>query len=151
MMRRFWALRVFILWMCGLGLIGLMRGWALWHEREVLFELNSTLSPTTLTAICSLFGLSGAALLAAAGGLWWKQDWARQVGRTAIPVYLIIVQAYTWLFTRSGLMWERRGIALILAVLGSALGVGALTWQTTRIWLGLNDAISLSQRSPGRR
>ncbi len=134
--RSIW-LKLLVLWTLGLGIIGAWRGAVLWRERAMLFELGSTLGPLTLTLFVALLLIAGAALVASALGLWFKQDWARQSARVAIPAYLLLIQAYTWLWVRSGLMWERRWTALILAALGIIVSVGTLTWKKTRKWLSL--------------
>lgn len=134
--RSFW-LKAFVLWTLGLGVIGAWRGIVLWCERRLLFELGGTLAPATLAVFVALSVLIGAALIASAAGLWWKKEWARQAAQMVIPAYLVAVQAYTWLFVRSGLMWERRWIALILALIGCGISLGALNWRTPRRWLGI--------------
>lgn len=132
-------LKLFVLWTLGLGIIGAWRGAVLWRERNLLFELGSTLSPLALTLFVALSLIVGAALIASALGLWLKKEWARQSARIAIPAHLILVQAYTWLWVRSGLMWERRWTALILAALGIMISVGTLTWKKTIKWLALTN------------
>ena len=47
------------------------------------------------------------------------------------------MQIYTWGFVRTGLLWERRWSALVLAILATALSLAALTWPRPRRWLGL--------------
>ena len=133
--RSIW-LWVFVLWILGLGIIGIWRGAVLWRERTLLFDLGSSLSPLTLTLFVLLSGLCGGCLIVAALGLWWRQAWARSVARIAILSYLIIVQVYTWMYVRTGLMWERRWVSLGLAILGAGIGIGMLTWPRSRKWLG---------------
>lgn len=128
---------MFVLWLLGLGVINLGRGLVLWRERRLLFELGSTLSPFALTACAILFVWVGLALFVAAGGLWWRQKWAAGCASIAIPLYFGLIQAYTWLFVRTGLMWERRWVSLIGSLLGTAIGVGTLMWPKSREWLGI--------------
>ncbi|MBN1936105.1 MAG: hypothetical protein JW934_15660 [Anaerolineae bacterium] len=130
-------LKLFVLWTLGLGIIGAWRGLVLWRERNLLFELGSTLEPATLILFVALSLIAGIVLIISALGLWFKKNWARQSARIAIPAYLALVQTYTWLWARNGLMWERRWAALILAVLGIIISVGTLTCKRMRQWLAL--------------
>lgn len=129
-----WA---FVLWVLALAILSTWRGVALWRERALLVELGSSLSPATLALFVSLDVLCGLAMLAAAVGLWWRREWARQMARIALPAYWVIVQAYVWLALRAGLMRERRWVLLVGAVLAAALSIAALTWHRSRQWLGL--------------
>lgn len=134
--RTFW-LRAFVLWTLALGILSLWRGLVLWRERALLWELGSSLLPATLTLFVAFDILCGGGLVAAAVGLWWRREWARQAARALIPLYMVIVQAYVWFFLRAGLMWERRWVLLLWAMLAAALGISALTWRRSRRWLGL--------------
>ena len=136
--RSFW-LQVFVLWLLGLALISLWRGWGLWKERALLAEVGSTLSPPALVAFVALSALCGMGLGASAVGLWLQRRWGRLLALICIPLYFATIQAYTWLFVQSGLMWARRWISLILAVVAVGLGVGALSWRRSRTWLGLGE------------
>lgn len=129
--------QVFVLWVLGLGMIDVWRGWVLWDERVLLFELGSTLSPFTLTFFVTLFMSTGLALIVAAAGLWWRRKWAARYTCVVIPLYFVLIQFYTWLFVRTGLMWQRRWVSLLLALLGIAIGVGVLVWSKTRRRLGI--------------
>ena len=84
-----------------------------------------------------LYVLGGVALIVSAVGLWQRRAWARHLARISIVCYLTVVQAYTWLFVRTGLLWERRWVALLLALGAIGLALGALTWRRSRQWLGL--------------
>jgi hypothetical protein len=131
------VLWMFALWTLGLGIIGVWRSVVLWRERAILYERGSSLSPAMLTLFVALFGLCGLGLVASAVGLWLRHDWARHVARASIPAYAALAQAYTWLFTQSGLMRERRWVSLVGAILGIGIGIGALTWVRSRQWLTL--------------
>jgi hypothetical protein len=133
----FW-LWVFALWVLGLGIISGWRGLVLWQARALLAELGSTLSPAILVLSVVLFTLCALGLIASALGLWWRRKWGRRLARAFIPVYFTVIQSYTWLFVRAGLMWERRWISLILATLAVGIGVSALTWHKSRKWLNLD-------------
>jgi hypothetical protein len=129
-----WAL---VLWVLGLGVLAVWRAVALWQVRGMLFELGSSLSPTSVTLFVALFVVCGCGLIASALGLWWRRDWARSSARASIVIQAVVSQTYTWLFVRSGLMLERRWVALAGAAIAVGLGVGALTWHRSRKWLGL--------------
>ena len=109
----------------------------MWQTRALLAEVESALSPPALILFVALYTLCGAGLVASALGLWLRRPRGRLTARATIVVYYAIVQAYTWLFVRSGLLWERRWIALILALAAVGLCIGALTWRRSREWLGL--------------
>jgi len=134
--RPFW-LWALALWMLALAVISASRGLVLWSKRSLLAELESVLSSPALAVFVALFVLCGLGLGTSALGLWWRRDWGRSSARACIPLYFVIIQAYTWLFARSGLMWERRRISLILAICAVVIGVGALSWHRSRRWLGL--------------
>ena len=136
-MRRSALLWGFVLWLLTLATISVWRGVVLWREAALLFELGSTLTPPALALVVSFSMLCGAALAVSALGLWWRRDWARQVTRICMPLYFALVQSYTWVFARSGLMWARRWAGLILAILATGIGIGALSWRRSRQWLGL--------------
>ena len=136
---RSFGLHATVLWLLALALIGLWRGWGLWQERSLLAEVGSTLSPPALVAFVGLSALCGLGLGASAVGLWLQRRWGRPLALICIPPYFAIVQAYTWLFVQSGLMWARRWVSLILAVIAVGIGVGALTWRRSRKWLGLGE------------
>ena len=127
-----------VLWLLTLAAISVWRGVVLWREAALLFELGSTLTQPALALLVSFSILCGAALTVSTVGLWWRRDWARQVARISIPLYFALVQTYTWVFVRSGLMWARRWAAMSLAILATGIGVGALSWRRSRQWLGLN-------------
>jgi hypothetical protein len=129
-----WA---FALCVLGLGSAGVWRGAVLWRSRAILFERGSSLSPAALGLFCLLFVLCGGALFASAVGLWFRRPWAIAATRALVPSYALVAQVYLWLWVRSGLMWERRWISTIGALLGAGLSVGALSWSTSRRWLGL--------------
>ena len=141
--RRSLLLRLFVLWLAGLAAASFWRAATLWQARALLAELGSTLCPPTtepcvgLIAFVTLYLLGGTALVVSAFGLWRRQQWARHLARTSIVCYLAIVQAYTWLFVRTGLLWERRWVALFLALGATCIALGALTWRRSRQWLGL--------------
>ncbi len=84
------------------------------------------------------FAFCGAGLVVSAIGLWFRQDWARTSTRIAIPLHAGAFQAYSWGFVRSGLMLERRWVALLSSAAAVLIGITALTWKRTRTWLGLN-------------
>lgn len=135
--RRSFLLKAFIAWEVILGSIGVWRGLVLWAERQLLLELGSTFLPMALAIFVTCSILTGFALLAAAWGLWWRREWARRLAQSAIPAYFVLAQVYTWLFVRSGLMWERRWVSLGLALLGVGTSFVLLTWPKPRKWLGL--------------
>ena len=148
---RSFGLQVFVLWLLALALIGLWRGWGLWQERSLLAEVGSKLSPPALVAFVGFSALCGMGLMGSAVGLWLQRRWGRLLALICIPPYFAIVQAYTWLFVQSGLMWARRSVSLILAVIAVGLGVGALTWRRSREWLGLREKGSDGQMPTDRR
>jgi len=135
--RRPLLLWLLVFWLLALGVTSIWRGLTLWQTRALLAELQSTLSPPILILFVILYVLCGAGLVASALGLWLRRLWGRLAARATIIVYYAIVQAYTWLFVRSGLLWERRWVSLILALAAVGLCVGALTWHSSRQWLGL--------------
>jgi hypothetical protein len=135
--RHSFAAQVFVLWVFALGVIDVWRGAVLWRERVLLFELGSTLSPFSLAFLVILFILTGLALIVAAASLWWQRKWAARYARIVIPLYFVLIQSYTWLFVRTGLMWQRRWVSLVLALLGISVGVGVLTWSKSRQWMGI--------------
>ena len=120
-----------------MGLGGIWRSLVIWRERHLLYELGSSLQPFSLSLTVALGLIVGSTLLVTTVGLWLKKEWSRRLARIAIPTYLLLGQAYIWLFVRSGLMWERRWMALVLSMSGVALGIVLPTWSTTRRWLGL--------------
>lgn len=132
-----------VLWLTLLASAGFWRAATLWQARTLLAELGSTLCPPTtgtcvgLIAFVALYLLGGTALIVSALGLWRRQGWARHMALASIVCYLTIVQAYTWLFVRTGLLWERRWVALFLALGTTGLALGALTWRRSRQWLRL--------------
>jgi hypothetical protein len=128
------------LWLLGLGAIDLWKSITLWQTRRLLAELGSTLSPTVSALLVVAWTLVGAALIAAALGLWLRREWARHVARAAIVVHYLSSQVYTWGFVRTGLLWERRWINLVLATLATGLSLAALTWTRSRSWLGISPA-----------
>jgi len=136
--RHSFAAQVFVLWVLGLGGIDVWRGSVLWRERVLLFELGGTLSPFLLALLVVLFVSAGLALIVAAAGLWWRCNWAARYARIVIPLYFVLIQSYTWLFVRTGLMWQRRWVSLLMALLGISVGVGAMTWAKTRQWMGID-------------
>jgi hypothetical protein len=128
---------LFVFWLLLWASTAFWRAATLWQTRELLLELDSTLSAPALTFFVVLYTLSGATLIVATVGLWLKKNWGRVSSQVVIVLYTVIVQAYTWLFVRTGLLWERRWIALVLA-LGTAGGaVSLLGWRRSRRWLGL--------------
>ena len=134
--RPFW-LWVFATWLLGLGIASVWRALVLWQVRALLAELGSQLSPIGLTLFVILFVLCGLGLGVSAVGLWWCKDWARRCAQVLVCCYMIAVQAYIWLAAQSGLLLARRWVSLVLAVIGMTIGVGALSWRTSRRWLGL--------------
>ena len=135
--RPFW-LWVFALWLLGLGIASIWRSLILWRVRSLLTELEGRLSPAGLGLFVSLFVVCGLGLVVSAMALWWRPDWARRYAQVFVGCYMIGVQAYVWLAVQSGLLWERRWVSLALAVLGLAIGIGALSWRVSRRWLGLS-------------
>jgi len=126
-----------VLWLLGWATASLWRGLTLWHTRALLTELGSSLSPALLVCFVVLSALIGMGLAVSAWGLWQWHEWGRLSARALIVVSLAFVQAYTWLFVRSGLLWERRWGALILALGTAGISFGLLTWRRSRRWLGL--------------
>lgn len=143
--RRRPLLWVFVLWLALLAAASFWRAATLWQVRALLAELGSTLCPPTadicvgLIAFVALYLLGGTALIVSALGLWRRRGWARWVTLASIACYWTIVQAYTWLFVRTGLLWERRWVALFVALGTTGLALGALTWRRSRQWLGLQQ------------
>jgi hypothetical protein len=127
------------LWLLGLGATDLWKSITLWQTRRLLAELGSTLSPTASAILALAWTLAGASLIAGGAGLWVRREWARHVARAAIVAHFTLIQAYTWGFVRTGLLWERRWINLVLASLAAGLSLTALTWKRCRGWLGLHS------------
>jgi hypothetical protein len=128
---------LFVLWLLALAAASVWRGVALWRTRALLAELGSSLSPALLVLFVVLSALIGIGLAASAWGLWQRQEWGRLSARAAIVIYFVLVQAYIWLFVRSGLFWERRWASLVLALGAVGISFGILTWHRSRQWLGL--------------
>jgi hypothetical protein len=135
--RRPLLLWVSALWLLALGAIDLWRGTTLWQTRRLLAELGSTLSLFASALLVLGWLICGAALLVSSIGLWLRREWSRHTARAAIVAHLCLIQAYTWAFVRTGLLWERRWSTLLLGVLATAVGLTALTWPRSRRWLGL--------------
>ena len=129
----------FVLGTLVLAIVSMWRGWVLWNERALLAELESTLSPPTLTLFVVLFALCGLGMGISSLGLWLRRAWARLWARACVPFYFLVAQVYTWLFVRSGLMWERRWVALIVAICVVGISIGILSWHRSRRWLGLGE------------
>ena len=127
-------------WVLALGAIGLWRGAVLWQERTLLSELESRLSPGEMVALVGAFALCGAGLVVSAIGLVFRQGWARTTTRIAIPLHVGVFQVYSWGFVHSGLMLERRWVALLSSVAAVLIGITALTWKRTRTWIGLEQS-----------
>jgi hypothetical protein len=136
--RRPLILWLVVLWLVALAATSFWRAITLWQVRALLAELNSTMPAPMVTTFVILYALCGAALIASGVGLWQRRNWGRVSARAWIVLYMVIVQAYTWLFVRTGLLWERRWIALFLAILTTGAGVALLTWRRSRCWLGLS-------------
>jgi hypothetical protein len=142
--RRPLLLRLIVLWLAMLAAANFWRATTLWQTRALLVELGSTLCPPAagtcvgLVAFVTLYLLGGTALLASALALWRREQWARHLARISIVLNVTTVQAYTWLFVRTGLLWERRWVALVLALGTTGFAVGALSWRRSRQWLGLH-------------
>jgi hypothetical protein len=51
-----------------------------------------------------------------------------------------VFQVYSWGFVHSGLMLERRWVALLSSVAAVLIGITALTWKRTRTWIGLEQS-----------
>jgi hypothetical protein len=135
--RRPLLLWLLMFWLLALGGTSIWRGLTLWQTRALLAELQSMLSPPILILFVMLYVFCGIGLVASVLGLWLRRPWGRLAARATIIVYYAIVQAYTWLFVRSGLLWERRWVSLTLALAAVGLCVGALTWHRSKGWLGL--------------
>lgn len=127
------------LWLLALGIIDLWRSITLWQTWRLLVELGSRLSPLASQLLILGWMLCAAALLVSATGLWLRWGWARHLARAAILAHLILVQLYTWGFVRTGLSWQRRWSSLVLALLSTAILIAALTWPSSRRWLGLEQ------------
>jgi hypothetical protein len=69
-------------------------------------------------------------------GLWRRRKWGWISALVFIPLYFAVVQAYTWLFVQSGLLWERRWVSLAVAILSVGVAVPALMGRASRRWLG---------------
>jgi hypothetical protein len=110
----------------------------LWGTRSLLAELQSTLSPVPLALFVILSILCGFGLVLAAWAIRARREWARIVAPTSMISYFVIVQVYTVLFVRTGLMWERRWGSLVLSAIALSVSIGALTWPRSRHWLGLS-------------
>jgi hypothetical protein len=126
------------LWLLGLGGADLWRSITLWQTRNLLATLGSTLTSFASAFLAFGWVLSASALLASAGGLWFRCEWARHTGRAAIVAHFCLIQVYTWAFVRTGLLWERRWSTLALGLLATGLSLTALTWSVSRRWLGLH-------------
>ena len=135
--RRPLMLWLLVLWLVALAAASFWRATTLGQARALLVALGSTLSVPMVTGFVTLYALCGAALVASAYGLWRRQEWGRVSARALVVLYTLIVQAYTWLFVRTGLLWERRWIVLGLALGAAAIGIGLLTWRRSRQCLGL--------------
>jgi hypothetical protein len=122
-------------WIMGMGIIHVWRGLVLWRDRWLLFTLDSTLGPRSLAVLVSFFVAVGLSLAIAGTGLMWHKTWARYLAIASIPTGFLLVQVYIWGFVRSGLLWQRRWVALIAAIVGSSLGIGLLTWSKSRQYL----------------
>jgi hypothetical protein len=136
--RRPLLLWLLVLWLLALAAASFWRATTLWQMRALLVELESTMSAPMITIFVILYALCGVALIASGVGLWQRSNWGRVSARAWIVLYMVIVQAYTWLFVRTGLLWERRWIALALAILTSIVSIALLTWHKSRDWLGLD-------------
>lgn len=130
---------LFSLWVLWLGTSGVWRAAVLWRERSLLSDLGSSLSPAALTAFALVFALCGVGLVTSALGLWLRTRWAQCGAKVSIVLYAATTQAYSWGFVRSGLMRERRVVSLVVALLTVGVGVGALSWNRSRKWLGLDS------------
>jgi len=135
--RRSLLLWAFVVWLLALGTISVWRGVVLSREGALVIALGSRLVPAALVFFVASWILCGAGLAISALGLWCWREWARQSARVLIPVYFGLSQFYTWAFARSGLIWARRWISLISAVLATGISVAALSWRRSRRWLGL--------------
>ena len=135
--RRPLLLWILSLWLLALATASLWRGVTLWRTRALLAELACSLSPALLVLLVMLSMLVGVGLAVSAWGLWRQREWGRLSARATIVVYFVLVQAYTWLFVRSGLLWERRWASLVLALGTVGISSGILTWHRSRRWLGL--------------
>ena len=136
--RRPLILWLLVLWLLTLAATAFWRAATLWQTKDLLVALGSTLSAPTVTFFVILYTLSGGALVASAIGLWQRRKWGRVSARAMIVLYMVLVQAYTWLYVRTGLLWERRWIALGVALGTMWIAIGILTWRRSRQWLGLS-------------
>lgn len=136
------GLGVLVLWLLMLATISTWRGVELWRQGALIHELGSTLSPPVLALFVAFYIGCGTAMAASALGLWWRRVWAVRSARLLIPLYVGVGQAYTWLFVRSGLMWERRWGSLVLGLGAAVIAVGVTTWRRSRRWLGLPESLS---------
>jgi hypothetical protein len=135
--KRPFLLWVSVLWLLSLGAVDFWRSITLWQTRPLLAELGSTLSPSLAALLALGWTICGLSLAAAAVGLWLRHEWGRHTARAAIVAHLVLFQVYTWAFVQTGLLWERRWSALILALVAAAVSLTALTWSKPRRWLGL--------------
>jgi hypothetical protein len=129
-----WALA---LWTLSLGVVDAWRGAIWWGQRALLAELESRLSPSLLALFVVWSLVCAGGLVASAWGLMRGREWGRLWARVLVPLHLGLFQAYVWLFARSGLLWARRWVSLLGAIVAAGLVVGALTWRRSREWLGL--------------
>jgi hypothetical protein len=133
---RWW---LFSLWVLGLGIVSLWRGFVLWQGRRLLLASDSSFTPMSLVLFVALWSLCGIGLVSSVIGLWLRQTWARDVARIGVVLSVLIFQTYLWFFVRSGLMRQRRPVLLIVGLLTIVIGLGALTWPRSRHWLGLDS------------
>jgi hypothetical protein len=125
------------LWLVALAAIDLARGVTLWRARPLLGELESRLSGTALVIYVALFACCAAGLAIAAVGIARCREWGRKAACAIMILNWLAYQSYVWLFVRSGLLWERRWVSLIVSLICTAIMVGVLTWPRSRKWLGL--------------
>jgi hypothetical protein len=125
-------------WLLALGVISVWRAVVLWDVRVLLAELESRLSPALLHLFVGIGVACGIGLLASACGLWLRREWGRLAACVFVPCAYVNTQLYIWGFARSGLLWRRRWVMLVVAVCASAGTVAALTWHRSRKWLGLS-------------
>jgi hypothetical protein len=135
--RRPLLLWLFVLWLLVLAATAFWRAATLWQARDLLVALDSTLSAPSITLFVTLYVLSGGTLIASIVGLWQRQKWGRISARAIIVLYMVLVQAYTWLYVRTGLLWERRWVALGVAIGAVGIAVGLLSWRKSWQRLGI--------------